>query len=211
MDLKKLGLTYLDDTLEQLKETSKEEVQRQLDMIKEYTKDDKFPIYPFYELVPDQDGKKVRQMKKPSSKDGILVANTIIARLFSYLQREVTRLMEEASDVDEFCNWLDYLEKEASQEEKDEALKTFDDTFSYLEKVPIYSNIYFSFRKDYIKLLARHIRQVQSKIMLHKEASKTSYLKQVPRSKPGRALQKHIENKPQRKKNRRLENEIQRY
>lgn len=183
---------YLCDTLKTLEGMCFEDIQYVLNIIANFTKDEEYPIYPFYELV-DENGKKIRKLKEANSKDGIKVADTIISKLFSFLQREVSRLREEIYDIDNFCEEL------KNSEQKELLLKKIDDTYSYLEKVPVYNHIYISFRNDYIKLLIRHIRQVQSKVMLHKSDSIDAQLRQIKPVKSGRTLQKLVNNKPQRK------------
>lgn len=188
---------YVKDTLEKLKTLSDYDIKKQLEKIASLTKQDKFPMYPIYQRVKDNNGKMINVEKRFERKDGRTVANTIVSKLFAFLYEEFLVYSQLSDDTLSICETLKCIDSEASIEEKDELLKQLDHKFSFLLEVDMYRSIYVEFRKDYIRLLEKSLRYSYSKAMLDQESKKDASLYlYLPPETYARALQKHRKNKP---------------
>lgn len=153
---------YVKDTLLELSELPVSDIMKQLDMLEKYSKETGLLIYPLSKTVDEKNGVKKLELCKKDPKDCVEVAYIIIAKIFSFFSNEAYNFFNGSEDPLDIASWLLYLDKNATEEEKEEVLERFDSKFSFLENIPSYKSIYTEFRKDYFKMLSKKIKNIYS-------------------------------------------------
>lgn len=90
--------------------------------------------------------------------DIFLIINEILKKICSFTSVQASKLLSEQKDVYAFIDLMLEILDGKDSKNREKILKVFDKQFDYLKQIDILSDIYYSYREDYLKMLLNELK-----------------------------------------------------
>ena len=124
-------------------------------------------FYPFTERKKDQKTNKYNIIEKEICiEDSFMIIAELTKKIHSHVSTVASKFLHSNEDIYISMNLLAELLDEKELELKEKMLEYFDKKFEYLKESPIFEDIYFNYREDYLNILltslAYHVSRIRT-------------------------------------------------
>ena len=124
-------------------------------------------FYPFIERIKDKKTNKYSTFEKEiCAEDSFMIIAELTKKVHSYISTEASKLLHCNEDIYISMDLVAELLDGKNLEFKEKLLKEFDKNFDYLKESPIFEDMYFNYREDYLNILltalAYHVFRIRT-------------------------------------------------